>query len=115
MSRVYKILGAAEWESALARGAFEGSPADLADGYIHLSSAEQVAETARRHFAGRTGLLLLELETSALGSGLRWEPSRGGALFPHYYGLLPVAAVLEAHPFPLADDGAPAAREPLRA
>ena len=115
MSRVYKIVGAAEWEAALARGAFEGSSVDLADGYIHLSTAEQVAETARRHFARRADLLLLELETAALGAGLRWEPSRGGALFPHYYGVLPTAAVLEAHAFPLADDGVPAAREPLRA
>ena len=115
MSRVYKILGAAEWEAALAHGAFAGSAVDLADGYIHLSNADQVGETARRHFAGRGDLLLLELEAATLGAALRWEPSRGGALFPHYYGALPTAAVLEAHPFPLGEDGVPAARERLRA
>ncbi len=114
MSRAYKILSAAEWECALTLGVFAGSAVDLADGYIHLSTAEQTAETAARHFRGRSDLLLLEVETTTLGADLRWEPSRGGALFPHLYGDLPVTAVLEVHPFPLGDDGAPAAVGPLR-
>lgn len=115
MSRIYKILPAADWEAALAAGAYAGSAVDLADGFIHFSAADQVAETAAKHFHGQAGLLLLELEAAALGAGLRWEPSRGGALFPHLYGLLPVDAVLEAHPFPLGEDGAPVAPHPLRA
>lgn len=114
MSRVYKILGRAEWEQALAAGVLAGSALDLADGFIHLSSADQVAETARLHFHGRPDLVLLECETVALGSNLRWEPSRGGQLFPHYYGALPVGAVIETHPLPLDPDGAPRPG-PLRA
>ncbi|MBE7218387.1 MAG: DUF952 domain-containing protein [Caulobacteraceae bacterium] len=114
MSRAYKILAAREWEHALAAGVYEGSAIDLADGFIHFSTAEQTPETAARHFRGREGLLLLEVETVALGSSLRWEPSRGGALFPHLYGALPVSAVLEVHPFPLGQDGVPAAQNVLR-
>lgn len=115
MSRVYKIASAREWEHAMSAGVYAGSAADVADGFIHLSTAEQTPGTAAKHFAGQAGLLLLELETTALGSSLVWEPSRGGELFPHLYGVLPVAAVLEAHPFPLGRDGVPAAAEPLRA
>ena len=115
MSRVYKILPARDWERALAAGVYGGSAADMADGFIHLSTAAQTPETAAKHFAGQPGLVLLELETVALGSSLAWEPSRGGELFPHLYGVLQVSAVLEAHPFPLGEDGVPAAAEPLRA
>lgn len=115
MSRVYKILAAREWEHAMAAGVYTGSADDTADGFIHLSTAEQVAGTAATHFAGQAGLVLLELETTALGSSLVWEPSRGGALFPHLYGALQTSAVLEVHPFPLGPDGVPAAAEPLRA
>lgn len=114
MSRVYKILTRTEWETALALGSLVGSALDLADGFIHLSSAEQVAQTARLHFHGKPDLVLLECETVAMGSHLRWEPSRGGQLFPHYYGALPVSAVIETHPLPLDADGTPTPG-PLRA
>ncbi len=90
---VYKICPRGDWEAAQATGAFTGAAIDLADGYIHLSTAAQVHETARLHFRGQQNLALLEVETAALGAGLRYEPSRGGALFPHLYGPLPVAAV----------------------
>ena len=99
MSVAYKIIDAAEWEAAQAAGAYAGSTVDLADGYIHMSRADQLGETARRHYAGRTGLMLLTVDLRALGETLVWEPSRGGAMFPHIYGELPVAAVVEATPF----------------
>jgi uncharacterized protein (DUF952 family) len=88
MTRVYKILSAAEWERAQAVGLFAGSAVDLQDGYIHLSTAAQAGETARRHFAGQAGLVLLELTAEELGAAVRWEPSRGGDLFPHLYAPL---------------------------
>ena len=91
---VYKLLPVAEWEAARAVGEFRGSAVDAADGYIHLSTGEQVVETAARHFAGARGLALLTVDADQLGAMLRWEPSRGGDLFPHLYGPLPVAAVV---------------------
>lgn len=99
MSVAYKIIDVAEWEAALATGAYAGSAVDTADGYIHMSSVDQLGETARKHYAGRTGLMLLTVDLRALGETLVWEPSRGGAMFPHIYGELPVAAVVEATPF----------------
>jgi uncharacterized protein (DUF952 family) len=101
---IYKILTTAEWEAALAAGGFDGSAVDLADGYVHLSGADQVVETAARYFAGQRGLTLLAVDPAPLGAALRWEPSRGGALFPHLYGRLPVSAVVEAVALP---DGLP--------
>lgn len=95
----YKLLDAAEWREALAEGVFHGSAVDLADGYIHLSTAAQLEETARKHFAGRTNLMRLTVDLEALGDTVVWEPSRGGALFPHIYGPLPTSAVTEATPF----------------
>lgn len=95
----YKLLDAAEWRKALAEGVFLGSDVDLADGYIHLSTAAQRDETARKHFAGRTGLVCLTVDLEALGDAVVWEPSRGGALFPHIYGAMPTTAVVEAVPF----------------
>ncbi|WTW98763.1 DUF952 domain-containing protein [Streptomycetaceae bacterium NBC_01309] len=92
-SVIYKLLPASEWESAEAAGVFAGSDVDRRDGYIHFSTAAQVGETARRHFAGRTGLTLLAVDATRLGDALRWEPSRGGDLFPHLYGDLPADAV----------------------
>jgi beta-hydroxylase len=92
----FKILTGEEWARFLADGRFEGSPVDRADGFIHLSAADQVEATLARHFAGRTGLILAELDLAALGDSVRWEESRGGALFPHVYGVLPLAAVSEA-------------------
>ena len=84
---------------------FTGVPVDHSDGFIHFSTAAQVAETARRHYAGRANLVLLWIDAPALGAALRWEPSRGGALFPHLYGSLPASAVLKVAPLPLGADG----------
>lgn len=105
--RIYKILPRAEWAAAQAAGRFLGSAIDLDDGYIHLSTAAQAQETARRHFAGLADLVVLEVEGDDLGEALRWEPSRGGDLFPHLYGPLAAADVRAAHEAPLGDDGAP--------
>ncbi|TYO88844.1 DUF952 domain-containing protein [Oceanicella actignis] len=103
---IYKILRAEEWARLEAEGAFEGAPVDLADGYIHFSTAAQAPETARRHFAGAQGLVLAACDAAALGEALRWEPARGGDLFPHLYAPLPRAAVIWARPLPLGPDGA---------
>ena len=105
MTRVFKVLPATEWEAAYAEGQFNGAAVDLADGFIHLSAADQVAETLRRHFAGQAGLVLAAFDAEALGPGLKWEPSRGGALFPHLYGPLPTALATDVRPIPLRADG----------
>lgn len=99
----YKILRASEWEAFAAKGYTTGSQADVADGYIHLSTAEQVEETARRHFAGEEGLVLLTLDRTRLTPMLRWEPSRGGQLFPHLYRELAMEDVLFYQDLPLED------------
>lgn len=96
----FKILTAEEWARFQADERFEGSPADHADGFIHLSAADQVEGTLARHFAGQAGLILAEVDLGALGEAVRWEESRGGALFPHVYGVLPLSAVVEAKPVP---------------
>ena len=101
--RIYKILRAGEWAELLEKGATEGAPVDKADGFIHFSTAEQVAETAARHFAGAEGLILAAFEAYDLGPALRWEASRGGALFPHLYGPLRRADVLWHADLPLKD------------
>lgn len=101
----FKIIDADEWAAAETAGAYDGSAVDLADGYIHLSSAAQLAETVRKHYAGRRNLLLLTVDLTALGAALVWEPSRGGALFPHIYGSLPVSAVTAANAFSVGPDG----------
>lgn len=105
MSLIYKICPSALWREAERAGCFTGAPVDLADGYIHFSTAEQVRETARRHFAGASDLVLAAIEAEALGEALRHEPSRGGALFPHLYGALPMSAVRWTRPLPLGADG----------
>ena len=105
MQLLYKILPRALWQEAREAGRFAGAPVDRADGYIHLSTAEQAAETAARHFAGQGDLLLLGIAPDALGDALRYEPSRGGALFPHLYGDLPLDAVRTVEPLPLGPDG----------
>ena len=93
MSEVaYKLVDRAEWTAALAAGAYVGSALDRADGYIHMSTAAQLAETARRHYAGRTDLVLVQVALAPLGEALKWEPSRGGDLFPHLYAPLPATA-----------------------
>ncbi|MDJ1157998.1 DUF952 domain-containing protein [Chelatococcus sp. SYSU_G07232] len=104
MSLVYKICPSALWREAEAMGRFDGAPVDIADGYIHFSTAAQVRETAARHFAGQDGLVLVGVETDRLGEALRWEPSRGGDLFPHLYGPLGLDAVRFAVPL-LLDAG----------
>jgi uncharacterized protein (DUF952 family) len=102
---IYKICPRALWREAQALGRFEGAPVDHADGYIHFSTAEQVKETAKKHFAGQDDLLLVAVDAGRLGPALRWEPSRGGALFPHLYVPLGLDAVLSATPLPLGPDG----------
>ena len=88
----FKLVDRAEWTAALAAGAYAGSAVDLADGYIHMSTAAQLAETARRHYAGKTGLVLVEVALAPLGEALKWEASRGGDLFPHLFAPLPATA-----------------------
>jgi uncharacterized protein (DUF952 family) len=102
---VYKICTAVLWAEAEREHVFRGAPVDFADGYIHFSTAAQVAETLTKHFSGQTDLLLVEVDTARLGEALKWEPSRGGALFPHLYGLLDLAAVNRLMPLPLGTDG----------
>lgn len=87
-------------------GIFHGASIDLADGYIHFSTAAQAKETAARYFAGQADLLLVAVDSNVLGDGLKFEPSRGGDLFPHLYGLLSTTSVLWAKPLPLGKDGA---------
>ena len=106
--RIYKILPRAAWTAAHEAGRFEGSPLDLADGFIHFSTAAQAQETARRHFAGQADLVVLEVEGDDLGEALKWEPSRGGDLFPHLYGPLDAGLVRYVTQAPLDGDGAPA-------
>ena len=103
--RVYKIFRAAEWQAFEAAGTTDGAPIDLQDGYVHLSTGAQVAETLRLHFAGTEGLILLALDANGLGDALRWEASRGGDLFPHLYRALAAEDVLSAAPLRL-DGGA---------
>ena len=98
MRPIYKIVGLEEWRAAEAAGVFEGSAVDLADGYIHFSEAGQLHETARKHFAGRDDLLLVTIDADRLDPQPVWEPSRGGALFPHLYSPLPVSAAVEVRP-----------------
>ena len=105
MQLVYKISPQDEWDRARDSGIFRGAPVDLADGFIHFSTGEQVAETARRHFAGQDGVVLAAIDAAALGDALRWEPSRGGELFPHLYGDLPMEAVVWTRPMPLGEGG----------
>lgn len=110
----YKLVDRAEWAAARAAGAYAGSAVDLADGYIHMSAAGQLAETARRHYAGRTNLMLVTVDLRSLGDDLKWEASRGGVLFPHLYAPLPVIVATDERPLSVDaegvmrfDDGAP--------
>ena len=106
MPSIYKIVPADLWRKAQADGVFRGSEVDLRDGFIHFSTAAQAVETAAKHFAGQRDLQLLHVDTARLGGGLKWEPSRGGALFPHLYGDLALAAVTNVDPLPLGCGGA---------
>ena len=107
MSLIYKLLDRPAWNAAMAEGVFKGSELDLADGFIHFSSAPQAAETARRYFGGQENLVLVAVEADGLGAALRWEPSRGGDLFPHLYAPLPVSAAVFVRALALGTDGAP--------
>jgi uncharacterized protein (DUF952 family) len=103
MVRIFKILPAADWDRAVAEGIYRGSPVDLADGFVHFSDEAQVEETAARHFAGQDGLVLAAFDPQAFGPALKWEPSRGGVLFPHLYLALDPRLAIWAKP--LAWDG----------
>ena len=94
----YKILTGEQFERLLADGAFKGAPVDLADGYIHMSAADQVQATLDKHFAGQENLRIAAVDLTVFGDGVKWEVSRGGALFPHLYGDLPLSAVLSHAP-----------------
>jgi uncharacterized protein (DUF952 family) len=106
---VFKICSHTAWREAEAAGHYAGAPVDVAEGYIHLSTAAQAGETAAKHFAGQSDLVLIAADTDLLariaGRALKWEPSRGGDLFPHLYADLPVAAVSWVRPLPVGDDG----------
>jgi uncharacterized protein (DUF952 family) len=102
---IYKICPASAWAEAAATGVYTGSADDIRDGYIHFSRAEQVEATLYRHFPGRADLVLLAVPVAALAGDLKYEPSRGGALFPHLYGVLSAAAVLWQAPLPLNAEG----------
>ena len=101
---VYKIVATEEWGKAEAAGVFKGASVDCADGFIHFSTAEQAPETAAKWFSGRGDLTLAAVDAEALGKDLRWEPSRGGALFPHLYAALPMSAVVWSRPLQLGAD-----------
>ncbi|MEO0945662.1 MAG: DUF952 domain-containing protein [Pseudomonadota bacterium] len=103
MAIIYKIFRSGEYAEFLSAGVTDGAPIDIADGYIHFSTADQVEETVAKHFAGEDGLKLLGLDADTLGDTLKWEPSRGGALFPHLYRALRAEDVLFAHDLPLAN------------
>ncbi|MDB5641559.1 MAG: dihydroorotate dehydrogenase [Hyphomicrobiales bacterium] len=106
MTLIYKIAPRSLWDEAAAAGVFTGAPVDLADGYIHFSTATQTRETAAKHFAGQSDLVLAIIDAEALGEALKWEPSRGGDLFPHLYRALRLDEVASVHPLPLDANGA---------
>ena len=97
---IYKIFRAEEWATLQAQGASDGAPIDVTDGYVHFSTATQAAETAAKHFAGAEGLTLLACDADAMGDDLKWEVSRGGALFPHLYRQIRMADVVWSKPLP---------------
>jgi uncharacterized protein (DUF952 family) len=107
---IYKVCPASEWRDATAIGAYRGSAVDLRDGFIHFSTSVQLAETLRRHFAGQRDLVVLAFDPGPLGDQLRWEPSRGGDLFPHLYGDLPVSLAQQVTPIDVEVDGRPQRR-----
>jgi uncharacterized protein (DUF952 family) len=109
VTTIYKICEQALWRAAETVGELRGSADDARDGFIHFSTAAQLAETAAKHFAGQSGLILVGVDAERLGAELKWERSRGGELFPHVYGVLPLGAVRSARPLPDEVDG----RRPL--
>jgi len=102
---ILKICTAGEWAEAESQGRYDGSAVDAEDGFIHFSTPEQAPETAARYFAGQADLVLVAVDPEHLGPALAWEPSRGGDLFPHLYGPLPLSTVLWVRPLPLGADG----------
>jgi uncharacterized protein (DUF952 family) len=102
---VYHICRAETWEAAARAGRYDGSEDDRRDGFLHFSTADQIVESARRHRAGQAGLVLVAVESARLGERLRWEPSRGGALFPHLYGPLDPDEAASVVKLPLGPDG----------
>jgi uncharacterized protein (DUF952 family) len=100
ISLIYKIAPSSLWRRTQDRGRFDGAPVDIADGFIHFSTAAQAEETALKHFSGRTDLVLIAVDAKRLGDLLRYEPSRGGDLFPHLYAPLPLDAVVCVKPLP---------------
>lgn len=102
---IYKIFRTPEWRQLQSDGQTAGAPVDRADGYVHFSTADQLAETAARHFSGETELMLLALDSDRLGPDLKWEASRGGALFPHLYRHLNLKDIVWARDLPLDPDG----------
>jgi uncharacterized protein (DUF952 family) len=102
---IYKIFRRPEWDALRAEGQTRGAPVDLADGYIHFSTAAQVAETAARHFAAESDLVLVAVDPAALGEALVWEPSRGGQMFPHLYRVLRLSDVVWDKSLPLGAAG----------
>ena len=105
MRRIYKISSASAWREAERQGVYRGSADDIRDGFIHFSLPSQVAETARKHFLGQTGLFLIEVDADALGDALRWESSRDDELFPHLYGELDLGAVTNVLDMHARSDG----------
>jgi uncharacterized protein (DUF952 family) len=105
VTTIYKICRVASWRAAEHAGSYRGSEVDARDGFIHFSTAAQVAETAARHFAQQTDLVLVAVDGDALGAALKWEKSRGGDLFPHLYDALPLAAVRWSRVLPDEVDG----------
>src|SRR5271163_1533967 len=102
---IYHMCPGGAWEEAVATGRYDGTADDRRDGFLHFSTADQIAESARRHRAGRAGLVLIAVEPTRLGDRLKWEPSRGGALFPHLYGPLYPSEAANAESLPLGPDG----------
>lgn len=111
---IYKIVPRTDWEAAENDGVFNGAPVDLSDGFIHFSTAPQLAETARRHFCGQRGLVVVAFDADGFGERLKWEPSRGGDLFPHLYGALDPGCALWREPMPLDEEGVPMVPERIR-
>ena len=102
---IYHMCPAEAWEEAVAAGRYTGTEDDRRDGFIHFSTATQIGESARRHRAGQAGLVLIAVESDPLADRLKWEKSRGGALFPHLYGPLDPAEAASIRPLPLGPDG----------
>jgi uncharacterized protein (DUF952 family) len=102
---IFHMCRTEEWATARGAGRYAGSSQDRADGFIHFSTAAQIVESAARHRAGQAGLVLIAVDPDRLGPALRWEASRGGALFPHLYGALPTEAVAWVRDLPLGPDG----------